>query len=88
MSELLLKAKAEVDTVRSDTRRTALIAAARNGHTAVVVLLLGRGARGDLEDLKGMNVLASAAAFGQVEVINAIGDKLGAAHATRQVCFS
>ena len=77
VSELLLHAKARVDTVRTDTRRTALIAAARNGHTAVVVLLMEWGAKGDLIDTKGMNVLASAAAFGQVGVINAIGEKLG-----------
>ena len=29
-------------------------------------MLVARGARGDLVDTKGMNVLASAAAFGQV----------------------
>ena len=77
VSELLLNAKALVDTVRTDTRRTALIAAARNGHTDVVILLMEWGAKGDLVDNKGMNVLASAAAFGQVGVINAIGEKLG-----------
>ena len=46
-------------------------------HTDLVILLVGRGASGDLVDNKGMNVLASAAAFGQVGVINAIGEKLG-----------
>ena len=69
----------------------------------MVILLVGKGARGDLIDNKGMNVLASAAAFGQVRaptltltltlshtltptaafgqvgVINAIGEKLGVA---------
>ena len=43
----------------------------------MVILLVARGARGDLVDTKGMNVLASAAAFGQVGVINAVGEKLG-----------
>ena len=77
VSELLLKAKAEVDTVRSDTKRSALVAAARNGHTDVAVLLVEWGARGDLADVKGRNVFASAAAFGQVDVIKGIGEKLG-----------
>ena len=40
-------------------------------------LAVAHGARGDLVDTKGMNVLASAAAIGQVGVINAVGEKLG-----------
>lgn len=74
--EQLIVMRAAVDTQRSDTKRTALVMASRNGHSDVVNLLLQSGAQPEIVDKDGFNVLASAARYGQASVINRIGERL------------
>ena len=54
---------------------TALITAARRGHTDIVAALLTAGANPNLANLKGESPLFAAAALGQAEIINLLVDK-------------
>ena len=76
MAQLLISYNADVDTVRSDTGRTAMIAAARNGHHQVVSLLLQHKADPSIAGQAGRDALHSAALFGQTEVIRVLGTTL------------
>ena len=64
----LLLCGASIDT-RDIHAQTALMRAARHGHTEIVRLLLDRGALVDARDKKGQSALMIAARYGHTEVI-------------------
>ena len=70
--EVLLAGRADVNTVRSDVKRTALMLASRNGEVEVVKLLLGvkdQDTNTHVKDTEGHTALSSAAKFGHEAVV-------------------
>ena len=69
MAKMLIERRAQLDMQRTDTKRTALILAARNGSVPCVDLLLNAKADATIADREGLTPLLSAARFGHAGVI-------------------
>ena len=68
---MLLKRGASVD-LQSSLGRTALMSAAAQGHSSVLLLLLERLANPDLQDIDGHTALMEAAGNGQEACVQAL----------------
>jgi ankyrin repeat protein len=73
--DMLTKAGADVNVEATDKeRKSALIAAACNGHAGTVAVLLRLGAHAEAVDADGFNALAHASLDGKLEVMRALLD--------------